>query len=246
MTNPQPFIHVPSSEQEFEKINKKLWITDILGISGQANIFSSIFPKIAVCDVQILAFSGQKLSFDEFKFLTCSGNVKHLNIGETFIIHENGDPVYIDSILKCVPNVEIFKCFNSEIPAFQLNSVNPFRNICTSKMIKIDIHMYSYSHFEKFFIFMKENPHIQYRIHFDGVNLSASETQKLEAIVQEIIDTGMTEFWPPYIKFDEQAYEQVYQMVSLMNQYDNQLKKQQNNIFVLKSSSFAKNFCNLF
>uniref|UniRef100_A0A914PZ25 F-box domain-containing protein n=1 Tax=Panagrolaimus davidi TaxID=227884 RepID=A0A914PZ25_9BILA len=96
-------------ERGFEKINKKLWITDILAISGQANIFSSIFPKIALCDVYKLSIYGQKLSFDEFKFLTCSGNVKHLDITKTFINHENGDPVFIDSILKCVPNVEIFK-----------------------------------------------------------------------------------------------------------------------------------------
>uniref|UniRef100_A0A914QIY8 F-box domain-containing protein n=1 Tax=Panagrolaimus davidi TaxID=227884 RepID=A0A914QIY8_9BILA len=96
-------------EQEFEKINKNLWITDILAINGQANIFSSVFPKIAVCEVRKLSFSSQKLSFDEFKFLTCSGNVKYLDIKKTFINHKNGDPVYIDSILKCVPNVEIFK-----------------------------------------------------------------------------------------------------------------------------------------
>uniref|UniRef100_A0AC35ET35 F-box domain-containing protein n=1 Tax=Panagrolaimus sp. PS1159 TaxID=55785 RepID=A0AC35ET35_9BILA len=91
-------------EQEFEKINKKLWITHSLSISGQ---ISSIFPKIAVCDFQKLSISDQKLSFDEFKFLTCSGNVKYLGITKTLISYENGDPVYIDSILKCVPNVEI-------------------------------------------------------------------------------------------------------------------------------------------
>uniref|UniRef100_A0A914QE22 CHK kinase-like domain-containing protein n=1 Tax=Panagrolaimus davidi TaxID=227884 RepID=A0A914QE22_9BILA len=230
MSDNIPFIRVPLSEQEFEKINKNLWITDVLAINGQANIFSSVFSKIAVCDVHKLSFCDQKLSFDEFKFLTCSGNVKYLDITKTFINHENGDSVYIDSILKCVPNVEIFKCYNSEIPAFELNSVNPFQNINTSKMGKIDIHMFSYSHFEKLFIFMKENPHIQYRIQFDGVELSASETQKLRVVVQEIIDTGMTEFWPPYIRFGGQTAEQLHQMISLIMKYDNQLMQQRNNI----------------
>uniref|UniRef100_A0A914Q472 F-box domain-containing protein n=1 Tax=Panagrolaimus davidi TaxID=227884 RepID=A0A914Q472_9BILA len=227
MSNSRLFVRVPltgkrltyAGEQEFEKINNNLWITDVLAINGRANFFSSVFPKIAVCEARKLSFCDRKLSFDEFKFLTCSGNVKYLNIEETFINHENGDAVYIDSILKCVPNVEIFKCFNSEMPAFPLNSVYPFQNINTSKMVKIDIHMFSYSHFEKFFIFMKENPHIQYRIQFDGVNLSASETQKLRVIVQEIIDTGMTEFCPPYIKFDGQTSEQLHQMVMSNQQF---------------------------
>uniref|UniRef100_A0AC35F1F2 Uncharacterized protein n=1 Tax=Panagrolaimus sp. PS1159 TaxID=55785 RepID=A0AC35F1F2_9BILA len=94
-----------------ENITEKIWITDelvILSFTDIPNFIPCIIPKIAVCDIKHLDIYNQKLSFDEFKFFTASGNIEDLKIENTNIILKNGDPIFIDSIFECIPNVKYF------------------------------------------------------------------------------------------------------------------------------------------
>uniref|UniRef100_A0A914QVN0 F-box domain-containing protein n=1 Tax=Panagrolaimus davidi TaxID=227884 RepID=A0A914QVN0_9BILA len=95
--------------QGIENIGKKLWITEILVLSAFPKIVSCIIPKIAVCDIKSLSLQFQNLAFNEFKYLTASGNVIDIFLRESTIKYENDEQVFIDLIFKCVPNVETFK-----------------------------------------------------------------------------------------------------------------------------------------
>uniref|UniRef100_A0A914PLW6 F-box domain-containing protein n=1 Tax=Panagrolaimus davidi TaxID=227884 RepID=A0A914PLW6_9BILA len=70
--------------KSIEKVTKKFWITKSLDF----NVPEYLIPKIAVCDIQILHLE-KPISYDYFKFLTASGNVKEFNISTSASIKYN-------------------------------------------------------------------------------------------------------------------------------------------------------------
>uniref|UniRef100_A0A914QLM5 Uncharacterized protein n=1 Tax=Panagrolaimus davidi TaxID=227884 RepID=A0A914QLM5_9BILA len=187
--------------KSIEKVTKPIWITKSLVF----NVPEYLIPKIAVCDIQILHLE-HPISYDYFKFLTASGNVKELNIWAS-VKYSNGDPVYIDKIFECVPKVtDIW--FYSEMSVFDFDFIITLENIDASKLECFTLHIISFSHFLLFTKFMDKNPHVEYVIEFNDGILSTEETKAIEKYVQRIIDAGVTKYPIPIILFPGQSQEQ--------------------------------------
>uniref|UniRef100_A0AC35GP18 Uncharacterized protein n=1 Tax=Panagrolaimus sp. PS1159 TaxID=55785 RepID=A0AC35GP18_9BILA len=171
------------------------------------NVPEYLIPKIAVCDIQILHLD-EPISYDDFKFLTASGNVKVLHIWTPASIkYSNGDPVYIDKIFECVPKVTVIELY-SEMSFIDFDFINTFENIDASKLESFTLRIISFSYFLLFTKFMDKNPHVEYDLKFNDGSLSPEETKAIEKYVQRIIDAGITKYPPPNIRFPGQTQEQ--------------------------------------
>uniref|UniRef100_A0A914QYN9 F-box domain-containing protein n=1 Tax=Panagrolaimus davidi TaxID=227884 RepID=A0A914QYN9_9BILA len=198
--------------KSIERVTKKFWITKLLVF----NVPEYLIPKIAVCDIRILHLD-KPISYDDFKFLTASGNVKELNIWES-IKYSNGDPVYIDKIFECVPKVtDIW--FYSEMSVFDFDFINTLENIDASKLECFTLLTISFSHFLLFTKFMDKNPHVKYRLYFNDGSLSPEETKAIEKYMQRIIDAGITKYPPPDIGFLGRTNKQWFDLHKLSLDY---------------------------
>uniref|UniRef100_A0AC35FHV8 Uncharacterized protein n=2 Tax=Panagrolaimus sp. PS1159 TaxID=55785 RepID=A0AC35FHV8_9BILA len=73
---------------------------------------------------------------------------------------------------------------------------------------------------------MQQNPKIKYEIYFAGDGtLLDNETKVVEKYVQRIINSGITEYPPPYIRFDEQTPEQRNALRLLLQNFNEKTKK---------------------
>uniref|UniRef100_A0AC34G1X3 Uncharacterized protein n=1 Tax=Panagrolaimus sp. ES5 TaxID=591445 RepID=A0AC34G1X3_9BILA len=87
---------------------KKLWLIGSLALLESPNLVTRFITKIAVCDIKYLTLADQQFSFNDFLFLTSANLITHISLYNTVINDDNGDPIFIDSILKCLPNLTAF------------------------------------------------------------------------------------------------------------------------------------------
>uniref|UniRef100_A0A914QFM5 DUF3822 family protein n=1 Tax=Panagrolaimus davidi TaxID=227884 RepID=A0A914QFM5_9BILA len=201
--------HFYESLEEFENSNtKNLWITEHFYADEVSNLISRLIPKIAVCDFKRLSLFDQKITFDEFRFLTDSEKLKYLDLFDTIITFENGNPVFIDTLFKSLPNVKEINYHNHEVPIFSNDFVYTFKDINVPKLEYFNLNMISFSYFVLFTKFMDKNPNIKYIFEFLPNSLSTEETKTIEKYVQEVIDSGITEYPIPMIEFPGQTQEQ--------------------------------------
>uniref|UniRef100_A0AC35F5Y5 DUF38 domain-containing protein n=1 Tax=Panagrolaimus sp. PS1159 TaxID=55785 RepID=A0AC35F5Y5_9BILA len=194
-------VHLYNGVEGIEKLTtKKLWITENIILLD--NIVSRLIPKIVVCDILWLKLYNQKMTYDEFKFLTASGNVEILELCNTDITHKNGDFVDVHTLLGCVPNIFEFFLRNKDSPLIHSDSGKAFYKNNTTNLMRVKLEKISFLDFENFKKFMKQNPHISYSLDISANNsLSSEEFQVLEDYVEEIIYSRETYFPPPYITF---------------------------------------------
>uniref|UniRef100_A0A914P736 Uncharacterized protein n=1 Tax=Panagrolaimus davidi TaxID=227884 RepID=A0A914P736_9BILA len=86
------------------KIAIKFWLTGKLAIRFETN-FNILFPKIAVCDITSLSLSELCITFEQFNFLTDSGNITTLDLNNAIVKDMNGSNAPLENILDRLPNL---------------------------------------------------------------------------------------------------------------------------------------------
>uniref|UniRef100_A0A914YMK8 Uncharacterized protein n=1 Tax=Panagrolaimus superbus TaxID=310955 RepID=A0A914YMK8_9BILA len=88
----------------------KLWIHDEIGLHFNVSqpFLSSMIPKIEKCNLRSLNIFRQRLTFDEYLFLTSSGDLKHLELSFCTISHSDGTLVTFDQLFINCPELECF------------------------------------------------------------------------------------------------------------------------------------------
>ena len=84
----------------------KLWnMSSFVAVANNVitQLVSAILPKVYRCELTELCLKGMTLSYDEFQFLTSSGNIKSLTTAKLILQHSDGSVVGIDEILQMVP-----------------------------------------------------------------------------------------------------------------------------------------------
>uniref|UniRef100_A0AC34F473 Uncharacterized protein n=1 Tax=Panagrolaimus sp. ES5 TaxID=591445 RepID=A0AC34F473_9BILA len=86
---------------------KPLWISnsfDCLFLKD-ANFFSFLLSKTAVCDIQSLILEDQIITWDQFKFLTSSGIIGYFEFEDSDVKYDNGNIVPMDEMIKLLPEI---------------------------------------------------------------------------------------------------------------------------------------------
>uniref|UniRef100_A0A914Q641 LRR containing protein n=1 Tax=Panagrolaimus davidi TaxID=227884 RepID=A0A914Q641_9BILA len=86
------------------KIAIKFWLTGKLAIRYETN-FNILFPKIAVCEITSLSLSELCITFEQFNFLTDSGNITILVLNNVIVKDMSGSNAPLENILERLPNL---------------------------------------------------------------------------------------------------------------------------------------------
>uniref|UniRef100_A0AC34G2K4 Uncharacterized protein n=1 Tax=Panagrolaimus sp. ES5 TaxID=591445 RepID=A0AC34G2K4_9BILA len=194
---------------DFDKISAaKLWITDGIEVQNEIEnrsdpFFSStILPKIYQCDITSFEINNQNLSFKDFCFITSNvGQIPHLE-GLT-IKYDNGKVVPLEKILEVFPELSEFHWDIMGTP-----------NIITSETVKELLKFQNFGNIdffdltdvpeifdiESFYAHIKKNKNTFIGIAFCD-DISQEYKNRLQAIVNEILQTENREYTMPLIEF---------------------------------------------
>uniref|UniRef100_A0A914QKY4 Uncharacterized protein n=1 Tax=Panagrolaimus davidi TaxID=227884 RepID=A0A914QKY4_9BILA len=201
---------------DLTKYNCKYWITDKIHAPAfefvNRNIFSSIISKLYRCDVKCLELFFQVVSFNDLSLLIPSAEkiyLRNVSVKKCDSIIPLEDIVAIAvkakeiSVDKPTITPKTMKKL-SELPNFKKLDNLTLRNL--SEVFDID----------EFHGYMKKNFHTKFYLYFDE-QISNAFKNRLETIVDEILETKEFNYKPPIISFialDIQKYGKLYQIFS--------------------------------
>uniref|UniRef100_A0A914PV50 Uncharacterized protein n=1 Tax=Panagrolaimus davidi TaxID=227884 RepID=A0A914PV50_9BILA len=89
-----------------EKLPNNLGICGTLHI-GNESLLSQFISKCVTCDLKDLVFINkiEKISYDDFKFLTSTGRLETLCLGQTIVTSNNGEIIPYESLLDHTPEL---------------------------------------------------------------------------------------------------------------------------------------------
>uniref|UniRef100_A0A914YFQ6 Uncharacterized protein n=1 Tax=Panagrolaimus superbus TaxID=310955 RepID=A0A914YFQ6_9BILA len=187
------------------KLSSKLWITGALTVypknAGNDSVASSIVPKIYRCDLKRLNLYDQVISLKERIFL-CS-YVKDLILNQVTVKYDNGTVVAFEKLIEQFPQLNVFE-FTFTTPSNNI-SKNTFKELWKISYLSNYHCFYLYNipenfEIDSFYSYMKKNKNTRVSLEFSD-QISEEYKARLEAIVDEIIETQNHEYKPPYIKF---------------------------------------------
>uniref|UniRef100_A0A914QSB2 Uncharacterized protein n=1 Tax=Panagrolaimus davidi TaxID=227884 RepID=A0A914QSB2_9BILA len=194
---------------DFTKISTKLWIYDVFDkycfsntSANPLNLVSSVIPQIYRCDAECMFIDKQIISYNEFLFLT--SNIKFITLSKTPIMNENGTIVPLEKLVKKLPKLISFVYYDSLTSSSitsntlkELLEIPHFSKITQWRLYKIpekfDI--------ETFYTFFKKGKVANFYLDF-AVSISQAYKNRLESIVDEILETRNEDDKTPYIDFN--------------------------------------------
>uniref|UniRef100_A0A914QTZ3 Uncharacterized protein n=1 Tax=Panagrolaimus davidi TaxID=227884 RepID=A0A914QTZ3_9BILA len=199
---------------DLTKYNCKYWITDNIIASASKfvdkNILSPIIPKLYKCAAKSLCLFSQVVSFTDLSLLISSAEEIYLY---DVIVKKCDSVIPIEDIVAIAINaksVEIIKPVITsktmkkllQIPHFA--TLNRFTLCDLSEVFDIDA----------FYAYMKENQHTMFFLDFEE-SISDAFKNRLEEIIDEILETKVFSYKPPFIDFDgldQEKHEKLYRI----------------------------------
>uniref|UniRef100_A0AC34F3G6 DUF38 domain-containing protein n=1 Tax=Panagrolaimus sp. ES5 TaxID=591445 RepID=A0AC34F3G6_9BILA len=190
---------------------KKLWITGDFtvdpGTPIRNDFVSSFIPRIHRIAVQYLDFCDQILSLEEFLFLT--PNVERVQFENLTVKNRDGTELAFVKLLEILPKVWSFTYFIKEndktvtsktveemlkLPNFSM--MGEFRLFNVPETFDV----------EAFFTHMKKCKNTMFQLRFSN-SISQAYKNRLETIIDEIIDAETHGYIAPMIYFDDMDQE---------------------------------------
>uniref|UniRef100_A0A914P4X4 DUF38 domain-containing protein n=1 Tax=Panagrolaimus davidi TaxID=227884 RepID=A0A914P4X4_9BILA len=186
----------------------KFWVCGYFTIGGDANcsykkdLVSSFLPRIYRCEIVDLTLQNQKLTTDEFFFITAkTGKVCFTNVT---VVNRDGKEIAFEKLVELIPEVYSF------VHDFKDND-----KTVTAKSVKELLklpHLHNFVEFrlfnvpeafdiEAFFAHIKKSRGM-FELEFAGA-LSVDYQSRLEAIIDELIEAQTFDYIPPFISFPE-------------------------------------------
>uniref|UniRef100_A0A914PWX1 Uncharacterized protein n=1 Tax=Panagrolaimus davidi TaxID=227884 RepID=A0A914PWX1_9BILA len=183
------------------KYNCKYWITDKICASASEfvdkNIFSQIIPKLYLCDVKSLNLYSQVVSFNDLSLLISSA--KEICLHNVIVKHADSSDVLFEDLIKISVNAKSVEVNQSKITPKTMKELTKL-----SHFTKIDnLTLFNLSEvfdIDEFYDYTKRNQHTKLNIVFDP-QISEGYMNRLETIVDEILETKQFDYKPPFICF---------------------------------------------
>uniref|UniRef100_A0A914P773 Uncharacterized protein n=1 Tax=Panagrolaimus davidi TaxID=227884 RepID=A0A914P773_9BILA len=197
------------------KYNCKYWITDEIDASGNEfidkNIFSTIIPKFYQCDVKRLFLYSQIISYHDLSLIISSAEWIILN--NVVVKHADGSDVPLEDIVAIAIKADEIVDTKPTISSKTMKELTKLPNF--TKLDDLDLYNLSeIFDIDVFYDYMKKNTHTKFYIGFDP-QISDAFKNRLETIVDEILETKEFDYKPPIIKFtglDFQKYRKLRQI----------------------------------
>uniref|UniRef100_A0AC35GBX4 F-box domain-containing protein n=1 Tax=Panagrolaimus sp. PS1159 TaxID=55785 RepID=A0AC35GBX4_9BILA len=95
-------------EEDFARLSPNLWLMSYLELNhALTNLYKTLIPKISISSLANLTLKrSADFLYEDYKFLTASGNIETLDIYDTKIIYSNGEAVEFENILSQVVNAK--------------------------------------------------------------------------------------------------------------------------------------------
>jgi hypothetical protein len=104
----QKYKFLTKNEKDFARLSPNLWLMSYLELNrASANLYKTLIPKISISSlVNLTLRRSEDFLYEDYKFLTASGNIETLDIYGTKIIYSNGEAVEFENILSQVVNAK--------------------------------------------------------------------------------------------------------------------------------------------
>uniref|UniRef100_A0A914Q854 Uncharacterized protein n=1 Tax=Panagrolaimus davidi TaxID=227884 RepID=A0A914Q854_9BILA len=183
------------------KYNCKCWITNQIHASAyefvDKNIFSSIIPKLYQCDIKHLLLSDQIISYHDLSHIISSA--KSIDFINVIVKYADSTDVPFEDIVAIA------------VKAKQISDTKPTTTPKTMKELtklpnftKLDycalFNLSEIFDIDAFYSYMKKNQHTNFYINFDK-HISDAFKNRLETIVEDILETKQFNYKPPVINF---------------------------------------------
>uniref|UniRef100_A0A914PE53 Uncharacterized protein n=1 Tax=Panagrolaimus davidi TaxID=227884 RepID=A0A914PE53_9BILA len=204
---------------DLTKYNCKCWITDRIHASANEfvdkNIFSPIIPKLYQCGAKSLYLTDQIISYHNLSFIISSA--ESIIFNNVIVKHADGS----DAPLEDTVAIAIKACQIS----FTKPTITPKTMKELTKLpifLKLDnFVLFNPSEvfdIDAFYSYMKKNLHTKFFLNFDEQIIDAFKN-RLETIVDEILETKQLNYKPPLINFTELDFEKYVKLRQIYNSH---------------------------
>uniref|UniRef100_A0AC34FDF5 Uncharacterized protein n=1 Tax=Panagrolaimus sp. ES5 TaxID=591445 RepID=A0AC34FDF5_9BILA len=186
-------------------ITSKLWITETLFVScniSNQNILSSIIPKIYQCSAKRLYLWDQTVSFEDFCIVNQLAKEVHLSI--VTVKNPDGSDVAFEKLVEASPEVKkIYYRHGNDLSNINYKTFSELAKIPHFTRLENVVICLVPETFDlnAFYLYMKINKITKFYLTFDD-SLSDAYKNRLEGIIDKIIETKKHDYKPPYISFD--------------------------------------------
>uniref|UniRef100_A0AC35GID8 DUF38 domain-containing protein n=1 Tax=Panagrolaimus sp. PS1159 TaxID=55785 RepID=A0AC35GID8_9BILA len=195
----------------------KFWLTDYWGIglddnsSFKKDLVSSFLPRIYRCKLRSLTLQNQKLTTDEFLFLAAK-TVK-VCFSDLTVVNRDGKEIAFEKLVELIPEVRSFDYyFKSDDKTVTAESVKEvlklphLQNIAKFRLFNVP----EVFDIELFFAHIKKSKGIFF-LDFPAA-LSVAYRDRLEAIIDELIEVETFDYIPPFIHYPEMDIEKCHEL----------------------------------
>uniref|UniRef100_A0A914PNC1 Uncharacterized protein n=1 Tax=Panagrolaimus davidi TaxID=227884 RepID=A0A914PNC1_9BILA len=114
VTLTQNFVHSPSNNCRINELPNNLGVSGELYIN-RGDLLTQFISKCVICDLKELTFTNtnwymiEKISYDDFKFLTSSGRLEILSLGKKIVTSNTGEIIPYESLLDHTPALQYLR-----------------------------------------------------------------------------------------------------------------------------------------
>uniref|UniRef100_A0A914PVZ2 Uncharacterized protein n=1 Tax=Panagrolaimus davidi TaxID=227884 RepID=A0A914PVZ2_9BILA len=183
------------------KYNCKYWITDEIYASARGfvdkNILSPIIPKLYQYDVKHLYLSDQIISYHDLSLIiTSAEQIDFINVT---VKHADSSDVSLEDIIAIAVNAKHVYVNKPTITSKTMKELTKLPHF-TKLDYFILCNLSEVFNIDAFYSYMKKNRHTKFYIRFDE-QVSDAFKNRLETIVDEILETKEFNYIPPVIYF---------------------------------------------
>jgi hypothetical protein len=203
----------------------KFWVRGYCFIGFDANsvyekdLVSSFLPRIYRCEIDVLTLQNQKLTVDEFLFVTAK--TSRVRFSDLTVVNSDGKEIAFEKLVELTPEVcSLDHCFKSDDKTVTAKSVK--------EMVKF-LHLHNFVEFrlynvpeafdiETFFAHIKKSKRM-FQLEFAGP-LSVPYQSRLESIADELLEAHTFDYIPPFIFYPEMDDEKRLELYQVCREND--------------------------
>uniref|UniRef100_A0A914PVE4 Uncharacterized protein n=1 Tax=Panagrolaimus davidi TaxID=227884 RepID=A0A914PVE4_9BILA len=199
---------------DFTKYNCKYWISDEIRASTggfvNKNIFLPIIPKLYQCDVKSLSLFYQIISYHDLSLLISSAEKIYL---DNVIVKKCDSVIPLEDIVAMAVNAKYIDVIKPTITSKTMKELTKLSHFLKLGYFNL-LNLSDVFDIDAFYSYMKKNTHTTFFLKFDE-QISDAFKNRLERIIDEILETKQFNYEPPLIRFsgiDIQKYRKLYQI----------------------------------
>uniref|UniRef100_A0A914XZI0 Uncharacterized protein n=1 Tax=Panagrolaimus superbus TaxID=310955 RepID=A0A914XZI0_9BILA len=202
-------------------VTSKFWITDkfenaskMLDLKSTPILISSFIPQLYRNDAAYLYLRGQIISYNQFMFI--SSNAQHIVLNETVVKDDDGSVVPLEKLVAILSKAKDIEFYDSIPSTITENTVTELLKLPHFSTIdKFEFHNIPETFdIETLFNYIKTNKYTNFVFWFGG-SISEGYKNRIEAIMDEILETKDHEYKLPYFRGNEINEEKWMKVYSL-------------------------------